>query len=103
LQTFDSENNLLGTVIGDPNTDGSTGTSAFVSWSGSGIESVTLSSTPGYFVLDDMTIDTGAAATPEPSSFALFTTLLVLIALRLPEELKARRGAVIENGKSSAP
>jgi len=79
LQAFDSGNNLLGTVIGDPNTDGTTGTSSFLSFLNPGIMSVTLTSTPGFFVLDDLTTDTGTSAVPEPSSLALLVTATVLL------------------------
>jgi len=76
LQAFDSGNNLLGTATGDPNTDGSTGTSSFLSLSDPGIESVTLTSTPGFFVLDDLTFETGTTAVPEPSMGVLLAISL---------------------------
>jgi|GEM_PF-1285164 len=79
LQAFDSGSNLLGTVIGNPNTDGSTGTSSLLSFSGTGITSVTLTSTPGFFVLDDLTADTGTSTVPEPSSLALSVTAIALL------------------------
>jgi hypothetical protein len=91
LQAFDSGDSLLGTVVGDPNTDGTTGTSSFLSLSGPGIMSVTLTSTPGLFVLDDLTIAAGAGAAPEPGPFALIPVgvgLMFLIRAR-------RRGALI--------
>jgi hypothetical protein len=81
LQVFDSGDNLLDTTVGDPNTDGSTGTPSFLSLSDSGIESVTLTSTPGFFVLDDLTVDTGSISAPEPSSYALVLTILALMIL----------------------
>jgi hypothetical protein len=77
LQAFGASSNLLGTVVGNPNTDGSTGTSSFLSFSGAGIQDVTLTSTPGFFVLDDLTMGTGTV--PEPGSLALFTTALALL------------------------
>lgn len=61
LDAYDSGSNLLGEVVGDSNTDGTTGTSSFLSLSALGIQDVTLTSTPGFFVLDDMTIGTGGA------------------------------------------
>jgi hypothetical protein len=86
LEAFDSANNLLGTAIGDPNTDGTTGTSSFLSFSEPGIQSVTLTSTPGFFVLDDMTIDTGTAATPEPRSVGLLAAGLLIMCSRFRRE-----------------
>ncbi len=79
LQAFDVSDNLLGTVIGNPNTDGSTGISSFLSFSGAGIESVTLTSTPGFFVLDDLTMGSGTSTVPEPGSLALLTAALALL------------------------
>jgi hypothetical protein len=71
LQVFDSGDNLLDTAVGDPNTDGTTGTPSFLSLSDPGIQSVTLTSTPGFFVLDDMTIDNGSSPVPEPNAVML--------------------------------
>jgi hypothetical protein len=77
LDAFDSGGNLLDTMTGAPNTDGTTGTSSFLSLSDAGIERVTLTSTPGFFVLDDLTFEAGSTAVPEPNS----TTLMLAIAL----------------------
>jgi len=44
LQAFDQSNNSLGTVIGEPNTDGTTGTPSFLSLSIPDIYAVTLTS-----------------------------------------------------------
>lgn len=78
LQALDPSSNVLGTVVGDPNTDGTTGTSSFLSFSGADIQSVTLTSTPGFFVLSDLTYGTGTSTVPEPGSLALLTTALAL-------------------------
>src|ERR1035438_6814457 len=53
LQAFDAGGDLLGAVVGDPNTDGTTGASSFLSFSNPGIQSVTLSSSAGLYTLDD--------------------------------------------------
>lgn len=66
LQAFDTSNNLLGTVVGLPNTDGTIGTSSFLSFSNPSLNSVTLTSSPGLFTLDDVT-----TVVPEPSTFFL--------------------------------
>lgn len=79
LQTFDSSSNLLDTAVGTPNTDGTTGTTSFLSLSDAGISSVTLTSTPGYFTLDDMTIDPAPGAIPEPSSWPLLALGLLIL------------------------
>lgn len=98
---------LLGLVIGAANTDGTSGTSDFLSFSGSGrgIESITLTGNPGNFVFDDLTFSPGIpAAVPEPSSLALFVTAFFGMALVL-----GRRGisatppqsAMLEIGQSA--
>ena len=79
LQAFDSGNNLLDSAVGTPNTDGTTGTTSFISLSDAGISSVTLTSTPGYFTLDDMTIDSASGAIPEPSSWLLLALGLLIL------------------------
>jgi hypothetical protein len=92
LAAFDGSSDLLGTVIGDPNTDGTTGTSSFLSFSGTGIEDVTLTSTPGFFVLDDLTIGAGTSAVPEPRSFAVNSiSLAVFGAMSLMRSRRRRR------------
>jgi hypothetical protein len=44
LDVFDQSNNLLGSVVGNPNTGGTTGTSSFLSFTALGIETVELTS-----------------------------------------------------------
>jgi hypothetical protein len=83
LEAFDSSDYPLGTAIGDPNTDGTTGTSSFLSLSDVGIQSVTLTSTPGFFVLDDLTFDTGTSPVPEPGSDAFVTVGLLIVCSQL--------------------
>jgi len=91
LQAFDVSDDLLGTVVGDPNTDGTTGTSSFLSFTNPGIQSVTLTSTPGEFVLDDLTIETGTtSAVPEPGWCALFSTTLAFFFGRKLLRIKLR-------------
>jgi len=75
LDAFDSDGNLLDSVTGAPNTDGTTGTSSFLSLADAGIEGVTLTSTPGFFVLDDLTYETGTSAVPEPKSIHLLLAI----------------------------
>jgi hypothetical protein len=79
LQAFDQSNNLLGTVVGDPNTDGTTGISSLLSFSNPGIESVTLTSTPGFFVLDDLTYENGSNTVPEPRRIAVVAVLFLFL------------------------
>lgn len=89
LDVFDSAGDLLDSVIGNPNTDGTTGTSSLLSLSDSGIESVTLTSTPGFFVLDDLTYQTGTSAVPEPSTLGfLVPALLLLIFFRTRRRIR---------------
>lgn len=73
LNGFDSGSNLLESTIGIPNTDGTTGSTSFIFLSNVGISSVALTSTAGYFTLDDMTIDAPSGTIPEPSSSSFFT------------------------------
>jgi RHS repeat-associated protein len=83
LQTFDASDNLLGSIVGSPNTDGTTGTNSFISLANPAISSVSLTSSPGLFTLDDLT------TVPEPSTFALLASaFLALILYR-----SCRRGA----------
>ncbi len=83
MQLFGSSNNLLVTVTGLPNTDGTIGTSSFLSFAGSGIQSVQLTSAPSLFVLDDVTYQ----PVPEPAAVWLITVGLTFVlgrtALRL--------------------
>jgi hypothetical protein len=72
LEAFDASNNLLGTVLGGPNTDGTTGATSFLVFSDSGIASVNLTSSPGLFTLDDVT-----TTVPEPSTFVLLATAFI--------------------------
>lgn len=83
LQAFDAGNNLLDTTIGTPNTDGTTGTSAFLSLSDSGVQSVTVTSTPGFFVLDNLSFGAEASAVPEPDSLPILTVCILLIGLKV--------------------
>ena len=82
LQAFDQSSNLLGTALGDPNTDGTTGVSSFLSFSSAGIASVDLTSTPGLFVLDDVTYSSGTSTVPEPSSVCCLISGLLFIYVR---------------------
>ena len=75
LQAFDASNNVLGTVIGDPNTDGTTGTSSYLSISNPGISYVSVASSPGLFTLDDVT------TAPEPSTFGLLAASFLAMCL----------------------
>jgi hypothetical protein len=76
LNAFSVTGALLGTQVGAANTDGTAGVSDFLSFSGTNIESVTLTGNPGNYMFDDLTFSPGAV--PEPSFF-----LLILAALGL--------------------
>ncbi len=89
LQAYDSSENLLGTVVGDPNTDGTTGTSSFLSFSDPAIAAVSLTSSAGDFVLDDLNFASGGTTAPEPSSLILVATIVLFLRCRL-----RRRGSV---------
>jgi hypothetical protein len=82
LQAFDSGSNLLDTTTGDPNTDGTTGTSSYVSVQASGIQSVSVTSTPGLFVMDDFTYQTQSGV-PEPNSCALVGIVAMITLLTI--------------------
>jgi RHS repeat-associated protein len=101
LEAFDSADNLLDTAVGTPNTDGTTGTNTFLSLSDAGISSVTLTSTPGYFTLDDMTIDTGGSSVPEPSSGWLLGGALLLLAGQRSQVVKRVARAASRNHSAS--
>jgi hypothetical protein len=76
---FDGTNTLLTSIIGDPNTDGTTGTSSLLTIEASGIASISISSTPGAFVIDDLTYS-DAAAVPELGSGWLALSAVGLLA-----------------------
>jgi hypothetical protein len=74
-------------IVGDPNTDGTTGTSSFLFIVEPGIETVNLTSSAGQFVLDDLLTngDVVSDVVPEPSSLFLvapFVSLLLSSRLR---------------------
>jgi hypothetical protein len=77
LHAFDASNNLLGSVVGDPNTDGTTGTTSFLSFTNPAITSVDLTSSPGLFTLDDLTFEQGPTTVPEPRAFVLLASVLL--------------------------
>jgi len=77
LEAFDSSNNLLGTAVGAPNTDGTTGTSSFLFLAGGGIQSISIQGTPGLYVLDDVTY--GDITVPEPAFVSLAAAGVALI------------------------
>jgi len=77
LQAFDAGNNLLGTLVGLPNTDGTTGTTSFLSFTKSGITAITLTSSPGLVTFDDLSFQTGSPTTPEPSSSLMIVSALL--------------------------
>ena len=81
LTAFDSGSGSLGSVVGDANTDGTTGTSSQLEIDVSGIASVTISSSAGQYVFDDLQFSTEASAVPEPSSIVLDVTVLAICAL----------------------
>ena len=80
LAAFDSGGNPLDTTVGAPNTDGTTGTSTLLSLADAGVQSVTLTSAPGFFVLDDLTFNTEAVPTPVPEgpTYELYALAFVL-------------------------
>lgn len=103
LNGFDSGSNFLESTIGAPNTDGTTGTTSFIFLSNVGISSVTLTSTPGYFTLDDMTIDAGPGPIPEPpslSSLSLGLLVLVYVLRRTRHQQRGRPGSSHTNSRS---
>ena len=94
ITLFDTDSNILGTLTGTPNTDGTFGASDFLQFASSGfdIARVTLQSTPGFFVLDDLTYE--ASPVPEPSTLALLSGGLGLLLGGAVRRFRARRGAV---------
>jgi len=83
LSALDSTSTSLGAASGNANTDGTTGASDFISFSGSGISAIQISSVAGQYILDDLQFTSGAiAATPEPAtvSIAILGILFLLMA-----------------------
>lgn len=82
LEAFDNTDTSIGSVIGAANTDGTTGSSDFLSFSGANIESVTLTGIPGDYVFDDLTFSQATVtAVPEPSSVGTIAAIAMLILL----------------------
>jgi hypothetical protein len=77
LEAFDQNNNLLGTITANPNTDGSAGAASFLTLSNPRIKSVSLTSSPGLFTLDDLTIE----MTPDLSLVGLLIPMLIVLTL----------------------
>jgi len=76
---YDSSDDLIGSVMGDANTDGTTGISSFLEFDGVGIASVAVSSAAGQYVIDDLTFSNETTSTPEPIPVFLVPTGLVLL------------------------
>jgi hypothetical protein len=51
LEAFDASSNFLGAVVGNPNTDGTTGTTSFLSFANPGVAWVDLTGSAGLFTL----------------------------------------------------
>jgi RHS repeat-associated protein len=103
LQAFGPGGVLLGTLVGGPNTDGSTGSTSYLELSASSILSVQLTGSPGLYTLDDVTTTVPTAA-PEPGTiglvaFALFG-LLGLRALGPCGRLRGGVGVVVPGAPS---
>jgi hypothetical protein len=79
MTAYDSGANSLGSVTGDANTDGATGTSSFLEFDGAGIASVAISSAAGQYVMDDLTFASSETTVPEPGSVVLIATALCLV------------------------
>ena len=78
MTAYDSGADSLGSVTGDANTDGTTGTSSFLEFDGTGIASVAISSAPSQYVMDDLTFG-GGAGVPEPGSVVLIGSALFVV------------------------
>ena len=76
MTAFDSGTNSLGSVTGGANTDGTTGTSSFLEFDGTGIASVAISSAASQYVVDDLKFGKTEATVPEADSVVLFGTML---------------------------
>lgn len=81
LTAFNSSSLPLGLAAGDANSDGTTGTSDFLSISANDISTVDISSVAGQYVLDDLQFSNSptATATPEPSSGSAIVIGLLLM------------------------
>ena len=81
VTAFDGGAATLSSVVGGANTDGTTGVSSLVSISAAGIASVTISSSAGQYVFDDLTFSTDAVVAPEPETAFLLPGVLWLCLL----------------------
>ena len=80
LSAYYGGSNLLGSVIGYPNTDGFTGTSSYLEFTGTGIASVSITGAASQYVVDDLTFGT-TTVVPEPGSLFLLGTAVTAVAL----------------------
>jgi probable HAF family extracellular repeat protein len=100
MDGFDSFGDLIDSSIGAPNTDGTTGESDFLSLTDPDIAWVTLSSTPGNYVFDDVTTEVA----PELGTLFLLASALVGLALAHSFRRAAACGApVLSGGLPAAP
>ncbi len=79
LTAYDGSGDVLGSVDGDANTDGSTGTSSLLEFEGAGIASVAISSEAGQYVIDDLAVSTEVSSMPEPGTGVLLATAFTML------------------------
>lgn len=73
ITAYDAANSPIGTVTGNANSDGTSGTSSYLEFVGANIASVDISSAAGQYVIDDFSANEGGSAVSEPSSLLLLT------------------------------
>jgi hypothetical protein len=93
LDAYDSGSDLLGEMVGAPNTDGTTGESDFLSVTADNISSITLTGPPGGYVFDDLTFTPEeSSGVPEPATGVLVgSASLVWLALRRKARIRSNR------------
>ena len=92
---YDSTNGLLASVVAPANTDGTTGSSDFVSLTVPNIASVNLTGSPGNFVFDDVSFSGTTSTAPEPDSmmFLLLGATLLMVVSKQPRLFRYREGS----------
>lgn len=91
LAAYDSGNNLLGSVLGTANTDGTTGFSSYLEFDGAGIESASITSAAGQYVIDDLSFGPNTPSTVPESNSTLLLAAMTFGMLGVAWKLSRRR------------
>jgi hypothetical protein len=101
--SYDDTDTLISSVTAQANTDGTTGTSDFVSLTAPDISSVTLAGSPGDFVFDDLTFSANASTVPEPITLPpLLCFMLLLLTGRMRANVYSAQKRYVQQSEIEA-